>query len=329
MKVLILGGTGFLGRHVVALCLKHEHRVTVFSRGYTNAILPRNVERIHGDRDEGLEGLLALGGGHWDVCIDMSGYTAKHVHYSATFLSSRVAHYVFVSAIRVFLPKHNGPINETCPKHLPADKNITDINSETYGRLKVASELIVSKLYAGRSTIVRPQVMVGPDDPSGRMAYWLMKAKSDDLILLPGDGLDVLQVVDVIDVSQFILSVIERKVFGDFNLAGHSVTWQAFAQLLNVKMADWVPAEKLQAMNLSFRELPLYRPRLTMGASYMNVANSKAAASGFKVSDFSQTLSRVSCWFESSPLDEVFPDGLQDEFLSRKKELELLNAASV
>src|ERR1700722_2062884 len=131
MKVLILGGTQFIGRHIVETLLAAGHTVSILTRGQSLDELPVEVERFRGDRDKGTPGLEALKGHTWDVCIDVSGYTARHVRSSAELLRAKVKRYVFVSAVSVYGDPKQRPVSETHPRLPAANEDVTEVNRET------------------------------------------------------------------------------------------------------------------------------------------------------------------------------------------------------
>src|SRR5262245_12596217 len=181
MRVLVLGGTRFVGRHIAEALLAGGHAVSVFTRGESPDALPAHVERLRGDRDQGTAGLAALEGRAWDACVDVSGYTARQVRASAEGLRARVGQYVFVSAVSVYgdPSPDERPVRETHPRRPPADESVTELDGDTYGRLKVTCENIVEEVYGAkggqeaRSAVLRPQIVVGPHDASGRYTYWV------------------------------------------------------------------------------------------------------------------------------------------------------------
>src|SRR6059058_3354361 len=140
MKVLILGGTQFVGRHIAESLLSAGHRVTIFNRGKTHDELPANVERLRGDRDAGVLGLQTLTGRSWDACVDVSGYTPRQVRPSAEILRVNVKRYVFVSAVAVYGDSDQRPVRGIHPRVAPAGEEVTEVEGEMYGRLKVTCE---------------------------------------------------------------------------------------------------------------------------------------------------------------------------------------------
>jgi 2'-hydroxyisoflavone reductase len=285
MRVLILGGSQFLGRHIVETLWAGGHTVSVLNRGVSPAELPMQVERLRGDRDEGPQGLQALMGQTWDVCVDVSGYTPRQVRASAEALRANVKRYVFISAVSVYGDPQERPVRETHPRLPPAGEHVTEVNGETYGALKVACEDIVQQVYGDRATLLRPQVIAGPGDPSGRYSYWVRRAERGGEILAPGDGSDHLQVIDVRDVARFLTALIECDLAGTFNLAGPRFTWARFIEMLGAQNIVWVDAATLLAANLSFNELPLFRPERGARSSLMDVSNERALAAGLTLTE--------------------------------------------
>src|SRR5262245_42213646 len=233
MKILILGGTQFIGRHIVEVLLSAGHTVSILNRGKLHDELPAQVERLRGDRDEGAQALQVLAGRTWDACVDVSGYTPRQVRPSAEMLCRNVKRYLFVSAVSVYGDPDHGPVDETHPRIPPAREDVTEVGGETYGALKVACENIVHQLYGDRCTILRPQVVGGPHDHIGQLSYWVHRATLGGEMLAPGDGSDHVQIIDVRDLARFTRIVIENDLGGSFNLAGPRLTWAEFMQVLH------------------------------------------------------------------------------------------------
>jgi 2'-hydroxyisoflavone reductase len=307
MKILVLGGTQFLGRHIVEALLAGGHRVSLFNRGLTPDPFSTQVERLRGDRDDGAAALAALAGQSWDVCVDVSGYTPRQVRASAEVLRDRVGRYVFVSAVSVYGDPDQRPVVETQPRLPPATEDVLEINGETYGPLKVACENIVQTIYAGRCTLLRPQIVVGPHDPSGRYAYWVQRALRGGEMLAPGDGSDHLQVIDVRDLARFARTVIENALGGCFNLAGPRLTWLAFMTLLGPPNLVWVPAEILAQDGLTFNELPLYRPERGPRSGLMEVSLERTRSAGMTWTDPEVTMHDMRAWCPGQILDCGLP----------------------
>lgn len=289
MQILVLGGTQFVGRHIAGALLAAGHGVTVFNRGQTPDTLPAAVERLRGDRDGDL---AALTGRRWQACIDCSGYTPRQLLASTTLLQPAVQHYVFVSAVMAYAPPWRLPVDEDQALQAPAPDDATDLAGSGYGRAKRRCEQIVAAAFpAGRHTLLRPQTVVGPGDPSGRLAFWLQRAGRDGPVLAPGDGSDILQVVDVRDLAAFAVLAVERRLAGAFNVAGPRQRWAAFVQQLGLRQPVWVPAAALQG--LSFQQLPLYRGPGHPFAALMHVSSARAQAAGLRLTDPAATLQHI------------------------------------
>lgn len=298
MRVLVLGGTQFVGRHIVECLLAGGHAVTVFNRGRTPDDLPAGVERVRGDRDAGGAGLSALVGRTWDACVDVSGYTPRQVRPSVRLLAPRVGRYVFVSAVSVYGDPPSGPVDEACPRLPPAGDDVTEINAATYGPLKVACEDVVGEAFPGRCTVLRPQIVVGPHEPGSRFTYWVGRAMRGGPTLAPGDGSDHVQVIDARDVAAFARRAIERGIDGAFNLAGRRVTWREFVGILGLRDVVWVDRRMIESAGLTEFELPLYRPTGGRRSSLMHVSAAAARAAGLEWTDLHATVADVRAWLE-------------------------------
>ena len=300
MKILILGGSQFIGRHIAETLLAAGHTVSIFNRGQSVDSLPKEVERLRGDRDQGVPGLSALAGRSWDVCIDVSGYTPRQVRASAECLRGGVGRYVYVSAVMAYGDPVQRPVTEDHPLVQPAAEDITEIDGETYGPLKAACELLVRDIWQERCTVLRPQVVFGPHDESGRVEYWLRRAAmvgaQDGEMLAPGDGSDHLQMIDVRDVARFVQTVVEQRVSGVFNLAGPRMTWREFIALIGAANPVWVPTDIVNAAGLTFNELPLYRQENGPRASLMDISSEKAQRAGLTLTDPAISLRDMRHW---------------------------------
>ncbi len=318
MRILILGGTQFIGRHIAETLLAAGHAVSIFNRGRSADSLSNEIERLRGDRDQGDSGLSALSDRSWDACIDVSGYTPKQVRASAEFLRGRVERYVYVSAVMAYGDPVRRPVTEEHPLVPPAAEDVTEINGETYGPLKAACDNIVRDIWQDRCTVLRPQVVFGPHDCSGRVEHWLQRAMLGGEMLAPGDGNDHLQMIDVRDVARFVQTVLEQRMNGVFNLAGPRMTWREFIALIGASNLVWVSADIINAAGLTFNELPLYRHEHGPRASLMDVSSEKAQGAGLTLTDPAISLSDMREWIagRNQPLA-----------LSRERERELIAVA--
>jgi 2'-hydroxyisoflavone reductase len=318
MKILVLGGTQFVGRHIVEALVESGHSVSIFNRGRTPDELPVNIERLRGDRDEGVEGLRSLIARNWDTCIDVSGYTARHVRSSAATLRDNVGHYVFISAVSVYGDPPRGPVDETHPRLPPVGEDVHEVSGESYGRLKVTCENIVDEFFTGRCALLRPQVVAGPHDPYDRFSYWVRRAAQGGQMLAPGDGSDFVQLIDARDVARFTRIVCESAICDAFNLAGPRLMWSDFVDVLGAPNVTWVPADALKAEGVMEFELPLFRRTGGQRSSLMHVSSERAMRAGLTLSRPDETVRNVRKWLGQSNLQPA---------LSSEREAALLRAA--
>ncbi len=305
MNVLVLGGTRFIGRHIVEALCAGGHGVSVFTRGQSPDELPPQVERLLGDRSEGETGLAALGGRRWDACIDVSGYTPLQVRASAEQLRNSVSRYVFISTVSTYASLAQTPIVESQALHAEAGESVTQVTSVTYGPLKVTCEWIVREAYGNRATILRPQIVAGPYDPTGRHTYWVQRAMRGGEVLVPGDGTDHIQVVDARDLARFVVTTVEHDTPGTFNLAGPRLTWSAFVDALGISSQVWVSSELIATAGLTFADLPLFVLDGSESAGAMHVGHEAATAAGFTHTDAAVTVADTRAWLRAHPMAPV------------------------
>ncbi len=221
MRLLLLGGPRFLGRAVIDAALAQGHDITLFNRGGTNAELYPDVERITGDRKESLD---ALAGREWDAVVDTCGYLPRDVRASAEALAGSGL-YCFVSSISVyanFLAPTDEDSRVAQLEELPDD----EVTNESYGALKALCEEAVRGVFENRALNVRPGLIVGPHDPTGRFTYWPHRIARGGEVLAPAPPDGPTQVIDVRDLGEWIVSLCERRVAGTFNATHPGVMWR-------------------------------------------------------------------------------------------------------
>lgn len=320
MNILILGGSQFVGRHIVDALLAARHTVTILNRGRSSDDLPACVERLSGDRDEGPAGLNALAERTWDACVDVSGYTPRQVRASAERLERRVGRYVFVSAVSVYGDPERGPVTESFPRMQPASEDVTEIDSKTYGPLKVTCEDLVQQIYGRKSTLLRPQIVAGPWDPYDRFSYWARRAEQPGEMLAPGDGSDHLQFVDARDLARFTLTAIENGLDGSFNISGTRLTWRDFIALLGARDVVWVSATTIKDAGVTEFELPLYRPNGGARSSLMNVSHERALSAGLTLTSPEVTLRDTRVWLQNSSLSPALSSILESRLINMERD---------
>ncbi len=217
MDVLVLGGTKFVGRHIVRTAIDRKHNVTLFNRGQTNPDLFPEVEKLVGDRGGDLAPLRER---TWDAVIDTCGYVPRIVRNSAQVLSDRTDIYVFISTISVFASFEKEGLSEDDPVGSLDDETVEEITSDTYGPLKALCEAAVQDEISGRALIIRPGLIVGPHDPTDRFTYWVRRSAQGGDILAPAPPDQNVQFIDARDLASWTLDMIEAGQTGIFNATG-------------------------------------------------------------------------------------------------------------
>lgn len=296
MHILILGGTGFIGSAMARALVAAGHQVSVLARGQTQISLPDQVEILTGDRTQS-DGLRGLAGRIWDVCVDVSGYLPQQVTAIARLLPE-VQRYIFISAVAGY-GDPVGPVTETFPtprlSKVEQEQVVSmdDLDNRTYGPSKIACEDTLCEEYGEKLTVLRPQVVTGPYDPTGRFTVWPARAAAHARVIIPGTGNDYLQVVDVRDIAAFVVKILENDIGGTFNLAGERILWAEFVRLLGIREPVWIPVTHLEAQDIPLSCFPLFRPVGGIRSGLMDVSNEKAQQAGFQVTPFLQTLTDV------------------------------------
>ncbi len=229
MKLLVLGGTKFLGRAAVEAALARGHEVTLFNRGETSPELFPEAEKLRGDRGHDLS---ALEGRTWDAVIDPSGYVPHVVRSAAEALADATGHYLFISSVSVY-GDFSEPRNEDSPlEELAGDKPVDRLLDDysNYGALKVLCERAVEETIPDRHALVRPGLIVGPHDPTGRFTYWPHRIARGGEVLVPGPPEQTVQFVDVRDLGGWLIDLSEQKTGGRFNAINEGISWQTLAE---------------------------------------------------------------------------------------------------
>lgn len=327
MNILILGGTHFLGRHLVNAALERGHSLTLFNRGRTNPdIFPPNkfpqIESIRGDRTFSLD---ALADRQWDLVIDTSGYHPRDVLLSAETLEERVGRYLFISTISVYSDFSAPNLDEDAPLARLDDPESAEVSNETYGALKSHCEDVVQAIYGPRSLIIRPGLIVGPHDPTDRFTYWPLRAQRGGEILAPEGPTVPIQYIDVRDLAVWTIDAGCAGLEGIYNASGPAFR-QEIGDFLNIcrhiVMTDstltWVSPEFIEANQITpFLELPLWVPSNMPGLLTIDCRRALAAGLTFRPAD--DTIQATLAWRSLLPADTPLKAGLTAE-----REAELL-----
>lgn len=324
--VLVLGGTKFLGPHVVTAALARGHTVTLFNRGKTNPQLFPDVEKLRGDRDGDLQ---ALAGRSWDAVIDDTGYTPRAVTASAGLLAPRVGHYLFVSTISVY--KDGAPVgaDETALLRELADPTTEDVGKH-YGELKAACERAAEAAMPGRVAIVRPGLIVGPGDPTGRFTHWPARMQDGGEVLGPGDGTTPTQWIDGRDLGAWIVHLVEQRTTGIYNAFGAGVAMKTVLDACNAAAGGkatitWVDAAFLDAHHVAgWSELPMWIDNRGDEAGFGTRSNARAVAAGLVTRPIADTAKATLEWLDTLPADERAR--VRSSGITRDKEARVLAA---
>lgn len=333
MKLLMIGGTAFLGRAVVAAALARGDDVTMFNRGKTNHDLFPGVARIQGDRTNPAD-LAQLKSGRWDAAIDTCGYLSAAVGATVAALQDQVDHYTFISSISAYAD--NGPLNqdESAPTLDLSDGPEDAADMSTYGARKARCEQAAEALMPGRVLHLRAGLLVGPHDTSGRFPYWVGRIARGGAVLAP-DGPDhPLQLIDVRDLATWNLHMAETRQAGVFNATGpdHDLTLGALLAACREASASaaeltWVGEEFLAEHDVTpFSDLPLWLPNSPEYAGFMRYDCTKAQRAGLRYRPLLDTARDTLAWLRTRPtIVESAPERSQPG-LSAQREQELLAA---
>jgi 2'-hydroxyisoflavone reductase len=311
LRILMLGGTRFLGIHMTEYALARGHSVTLFNRGRTRAELFPALEHLHGDRDGKLDALRAR---KWDAVIDNSGYVPRHVRLSSALLAPSVGQYLFVSTISVY-PNFAAPRTETSTVGTLNDPSIEKITEDTYGPLKALCEQEVEHAFAGRATVLRPGLIVGPEDGTDRFTYWPARAARGGELLAPGTPVDGVQFIDARDLAAFAVRTLEERTTGTFNVLSPpgrftmgSLLDASIAAAMSLAKPDaapratWVSAPFLAAQKIeAWTDLPVWIPAVGEDAAAADTSAARAVKAGLAVRDLAGTARDTLAWHLSRP----------------------------
>jgi 2'-hydroxyisoflavone reductase len=287
VRLLVLGGTKFLGRASVEVALARGHEVTLFNRGETNPELFPEAEKLRGDRTADLS---ALEGRDWDVVLDPSGYIPSVVRASAEALVDSTAHYLFVSSVSVYASLAE-PIDEQSPVaelgELPDDKLTEDYSN--YGALKALCEQVVADVFGEQQASVRPGLIAGANDPTGRFTYWPHRVARGGRVLAPAPPEGQVQFIDAKDLGSWLVDLSERQAGGVYNATHPGRSWRETLETCReVSSSDasfeWVSDELLNEHEVGeWMELPLWISDPGAAAMHeVDVAHAVAAGLTFR-----------------------------------------------
>jgi 2'-hydroxyisoflavone reductase len=286
LKILVLGGTGFIGPHEIRFALSRGHEVTMFNRGRSNPELFPDVERLIGDRAGELD---SLRGRQWDVVVDNSGFYPRHARLSAELLEPNVGMYLFVSSISAYDPTSLQPLQHPDEAPYATMEDPTDESESpygpSYGARKALCEMEIMEIMGpDRTTLVRPGLITGPGDPTDRLRHWFTRVERGGEILVPGEPSDPVQWIDARDLSAWIVRLMEDGTPGRFNGVGPR-TLKTAADLVHgmasaidsERTFTFVPWSFMQENEIPAGYLPMAPPVV---AGYRQVYNANSVESG-------------------------------------------------
>jgi len=319
MRLLVLGGTAFLGRHTVEAALRRGDEVTIFTRGRTHPELFPEAEHLVGDRDGGLE---ALSDRTWDGVVDTSGYVPRVLRMSAELLRGAVGRYVFVSSISVY-GDFSLPVDEESPVAVLDDPFSESVEAD-YGALKAACEHVVEEVFGARGASVRAGLLVGPHDPTDRFTYWPRRLAEGGDVLAPGDPAAPVQLVDARDLGAWLVELAEQGPGGVFNATGPAAPLtlgelleRAIAAVGSDARLVWTDEQRiLDAGVQPWIELPLWVAGDEY-AGFQRAGIERALAAGLRFRPVEETVRDTLAWSREA--------GEQRPTLTRERERAILS----
>lgn len=303
MRILVVGGTRFIGRHVVEYALQREHDVTIFHRGRTGADLFRDDDRVEhrtGDRNADLS---ALAEGEWGATVDTCAYVPRQVHQLADALGERGGHHLLVSSVSAYQAPDGPGYTEDSPLLELDDPTVEEVTDSTYGGLKVLCERAATERHGPDTVIVRPTYVIGPDDYTWRFPWWVTRLARGGEVLAPGPADAPAQVIDVRDMAAWMVGLLEDDESGAYHAVSPAppFTWGQQIEAIRDAVAPegttltWVDRDWLLAQQVDGSALPLWSADdpdvLVMAAD-----PSKAMATGLQPRPLADTARDTLAW---------------------------------
>lgn len=335
LRIIVLGGTAFLGPAFVEAARVRGHDVTLFNRGKTNQHLYPDLKKLVGDR---FGDLSALESGEWDVCIDNSGYIPSTVQATAELLKDRVKRYIFISSISVYADfSHKGlneksEVGQLTDEELSAAQTMSDISGTNYGPLKALCEQANTAVFGRRACNIRPGLIVGPMDRSDRFTYWPVRVAKGGEVLAPGTADTVTQIIDVRDLAEFMVLAAENNFHGTYNVtspAEELTMGELLETCKRVSGSDaiftWVDAAFLEEHEIAaWSDMPVWVPLDGEDAGHPFIDVTRALKAGLTFRPISETVRSTLDWW--SHVDAERRDAPMRSGLTAERESEVLAA---
>jgi 2'-hydroxyisoflavone reductase len=305
LRILILGGTGFIGPHQVAYARGRGHALTLFNRGRTAPGLFPDVEQLHGDRATGELGELG-GGREWDAVIDNSATDPRWVREAAQLLRGRARQYIFISTQSVYASRAEIGMDETAPVGRP---ELPREEWTGYGPSKALAEEEARAAFPDGATVVRPSLIVGPGDETDRWTYWAVRVERGGEVAAPGTPQDPVQFIDARDLSEWVIRLAESGAAGTFNAVGPQVSLTSAEMLYGIRAVTtapvsftWVDADFLAEQGVRpWSDMPAWQPPRGRTAGFARMSNARALAAGLTFRPLAVTARDTLEWFASLP----------------------------
>lgn len=325
MRLLVIGGTVFVGRHFVEAALSRGHQVTLFHRGSKGTGLISGVEEVLGDRDGQMD---RLAGGNWDAVVDTCGYVPRVVRQSAQALYDRAGRYLFVSTISVYETEGQDRLDETSKVGILGDPTTEEITGESYGPLKVLCEEEVTGAFGKKALIIRPGLIMGPHDPTNRFTYWVDRLAGGGKAIVPARPEQPTQLIDARDLGLFMVLGLEKQLSGIYNACGPEAP-KTFGDMITAchklnlgTELVWVEPGALEEQGVQlWQDLPLVLPVDGSSDAIQRVDNRRAVAAGLVLRSWEQSASDTLEWRRTQPSDAPQRFGMD-----REREAEVLKA---
>jgi 2'-hydroxyisoflavone reductase len=298
MRILLIGGTAFVGRHIAQAAIDDGHEVTLFHRGRTGSGLFPQATHLSGDRDSDLS---ALAEGRWDATIDVCAYFPRQVRSLAAALGDRGGRYVYISSLSAYSASVPWGYDETAALADIGDPEAEAVTEENYGGLKVACEQEAVRLFGPGTTIIRPTYVIGPYDLSYRFTWWVDRLARGGQVLAPGGPDDPAQVIDAADMGDWTISMLDHSVSGTFHAVDPAPPF-GFGDMLAAIAAEvappgttltWIPSDFLLTQGVDGAMLPLWAEGEGDGANMATASPAAAAAAGLRPRPLAETIADI------------------------------------
>jgi 2'-hydroxyisoflavone reductase len=315
LRILVLGGTSFIGPHQVQYALNRGHEITLFNRGRTNTDLFPGVERLTGDRNGDLD---ALAGRTWDVCIDNSASNIRWVELSTAALRDSVDRYFYVSSRSAYADTGAIPMTADHPTFTYESAGVSrdaDRDRLPYGLQKALCERQTQDVFGARACIFRPGLIIGPRDRTDRFTYWPVRIHRGGEVLSPGDGSDPIQIIDARDFSEWMIRMAEDGHTGVYNAVGPAIPRPMDELLYGIRAVTtaettftWVDTDFLIERDVRpYREMPVWMPPLPGREGYARFDLTPEIERGLTFRSLAVTTQDTLEYHFSRPAEEQWP----------------------